>query len=337
MTRDLRALTVLAFAALLTGCIGPRTPLEVGVKDVPTDVLYGGKRNQGALPPPPSININPGFPILIQPPPRGRTSTASGPIAAPAPCPTAHPFAAPTYEARTRGRRPPIQNAYPFRNNGTFENTGGRSSKGTFPVNTIRIVKNPQKASDGSFSFDVEEGLGDRTTTTTYDVNPESPLTDLSGVFIKQIRTHFFTGGGDDVFSPQSPGVKILHFPAEPGAAWDSHGADPLSQTAMNIHAQIGKELPDGDDADTNPDLQAKAKVDACGQPLEAWYVQIKDGQIVGPQTNLTFNALYAIAPQYGGFPVMEEIEVKGTNRGLQTNSKNVATINKEPAFPGES
>jgi hypothetical protein len=173
-------------------------------------------------------------------------------------------------------------------------------------------------------------------TTTTYSVTPESPLTDLSGVFIRQIVTRF-KSGGTDTFNPQSPGVKLLHFPAEPGVQWDSHGADPLSQTAMSFHAQIGRELPDGNDPDTLPDIQGKARVDACGQPLDAWWVQIKDGSIVGPNTNLTLNALYAIAPQFGGFPVMEEVEVKGTNRGLQTNSKNAATIAKEPIFPGES
>jgi hypothetical protein len=337
MRRNFCAITAFAFAVLLTACIGPKAPLEVGVKDVPTDVLYGGKRAEAPPPPPGSLNINPAFPILIQPPPRTRTTLPGPANAAPIPCPTAHPFAAPKYEARTRGRVPPIAASYPFRNSGTFENSGGQSSKGAFPATTIRRVIDPSKpGSDGSFGFKVEEDLGDRITTTEYGVTPESPLTDLSGVFIREILTTFKTGGNDR-FHPQSPGVKLLHFPAEPGAQWDGHGADPLSQTAMNFHAVLGKELPDGDDADTLPDLQPKAKVDACGQPLDAWYVQIKDGQIVGPQTNLTFNALYAIAPQFGGFPVMEEIEVKGTNRGLQTTSKNVATIGKEPVFPGES
>lgn len=328
--RRSRAL-VACLAVGLAACAGPRTPLEVGVKEFPTDVLYG-KRAE-APPPPPAFNPNPGFPILIQPPPRVSSSVSPPPSPSPLPCPTAHPFAAPKYEARSRGRAAPLAANYPFRNKGSFENTGASKSSGTFPPQTKRTVTKVQKASDGSFTFQIEEDLLDRFTTTSYRVVPDSPLSDQAGVFITQIVTRFRAGGSDS-FTPATA-IRLLAFPAASGTEWDSIGTDPLTQMTMRFHARIGIDVPNPEHPD-QPGVLAKARVDACGVVLDAWYVQIKDGQILGANTDLDFKSIYAVVPQFGGFPVMEDITVTGTDRGTQTKSHNLATISKEPIFPGE-
>ncbi|MGH2813124.1 MAG: hypothetical protein ACRDI1_10500, partial [Actinomycetota bacterium] len=136
-------------------------------------------------------------------------------------------------------------------------------------------------------------------------------------------------------FTPQPP-IQLMRFPASPGAQWDSFGTDPLSRTTMRFHARIGIEGPDDDDEDEDPELISKARIDACGVVLDAWFVEVTQGEILGPQTDLDFQSVYAIATQFGTFPIMEQIEITGTNRGTQTTTKNVATISEEPVFPGD-
>jgi hypothetical protein len=317
-------------------CGGPRPPLEVGVREFPTNVLFGGRSQQEEAPPPPrGLNPSPGFPVIVQPPPTVSDIPVFGPTTAPPPpCPSAHPFDAPRFVAETRGRVAPVASSYPFRHQGTFENVGPQSSSGVFPEQTTRAITGVEEDQDGSFEFQIEEDLGDRLTTTTYEVVPESPLAERAGLFITQVATRFDSDGSDS-FTPQPP-IQLMRFPASPGAQWDSFGTDPLSRTTMRFHARIGIEGPDDDDEDEDPELISKARIDACGVVLDAWFVEVTQGEIIGPQTDLDFQSVYAIATQFGTFPIMEQIEITGTNRGTQTTTQNVATISEEPVFPGD-
>jgi hypothetical protein len=330
-SRRLIALLVV-LVALASACAGPRRPLEVGVREFPTNVLFGSRETPP--PPPPASNPNPGFPVLVPPlpPPIGQPPVPGSPLGRF--CPQAHPFAAPRYIAANRATSPPVAATYAFRNDGTFENIeGGQSTKGTFPDSSTRTIHEEERSSDQSYSFTITEDLGTRTTTIRYRVVPESALADQTGVFITQIITET-DSGASEAFTPQ-PSLKLLQFPAENGAQWDSVGTDPLRQTTMSFHARIGREVPDGDDPDDAPDLVPKIRVDACGVVIDAWYVDVTAGQVLGPQTNLTFSSFYAIATQFGGFPVMEHIELSGNDRGVQTESRNTATVSEEPDFPG--
>lgn len=68
--RDHRGTALLVALSVLTlaGCAGPARPLSVGVQSVYSNVILG---NQDQPPPPPpaaAVNLNPGFPLPIQPP-----------------------------------------------------------------------------------------------------------------------------------------------------------------------------------------------------------------------------------------------------------------------------
>jgi hypothetical protein len=315
-------------AVLLAACGGPKEPLEVGVREFPTEVLFGGTESR-IVPPPSGLDPVPGFPVLVQPPSRSTSSSAAVPVAPIlASCPKAHPFDAPRYVAGTRSRAAPIAASYPFRSEGTFERTqAGRKTTGTFPE-TIRIVRNVAKTAN-DFTYSIEENLGDRKVTTDYRVVPDSPLADQRGVFITRVVS------GNASFDPAND-IRLLPFPVEVGGEWDAIGTDPLSQTTMNFHAKVGLEIPDGGDADEAPDLLPKARVDACGTVLDGWYVQIKNGEVFGPSTDLTFNWVIVMGTQFGGFPLLEDIQETGTDRGVQSTGHRIATISKEPLFPGE-
>lgn len=313
-------------ALLMTSCGGPRTPLEVGVREFPTDVLFG--RRETPPPPPPASNPNPGFPVLVSPPTPPVSRLPSPPSPPPPSCPEAHPFTAPRQVAGTSSDKAPTEATYPFRNEGFSERVQGeRTTTENYPPQSSRRIDQVQTRSNGSFTYRVVDDLGGVATHTRFEVVPQSPLADQAGVFITQIVT------GSDSFTPQ-PKLKILQFPAENGFQWDAVGTDPLRQTTMSFHGRIGQEVPDGPDEDEEPDLVPKIRVDACGEVLDAWYVDISGGQVIGPRTNLTFKSFYAIATQFGGLTVMEHTELSGTEGSVRVTNIRTATISTEPALP---
>lgn len=316
-------------ASLLTACVSRPDPLEVGTKEIVADVEFGGRKPR-AVPPPPALNLDPGFPLLIQPPRRGTTFTPPSIPPPRGPCPSANPLSAPRFEAQSRAPLPPVEGSYRFRNTGGFENTeDGVTTKGTFPATTVRIIKEVTKQSDGSFGFKISESMDDAVTETLFEVVPDSPVSERMGVFVRQIATQ-----GGDSFSPLPP-IRQLAFPTAPDIEWDSVGSDPLSQWTMRFHARVGLELPDGPDPDSLPDARFKQRIDACGEFIDTWLVQIKDGEIIGVDTEIKFKAVYAFAPQYGGLAVMEDISIEGVNRGVQVKSHRISIIGQVPEFPG--
>lgn len=323
-SRTLYVAALIAF--VMTSCGGPRTPLEVGVREFPTDVLFG--RRETPPPPPPASSPNPGFPVLVSPPTPPATRLPSPPSPPPPSCPQAHPFTAPRHVAGSSSNEAPTPATYPFRNEGFSERVQGeRTTTENYPPESSRRIDEVQTRSDGSFTYRVVDDLGGVATHTRFEVVPQSPLADQAGVFIRQIVS------GSDSFTPQ-PKLKILQFPAENGFEWDAVGTDPLRQTTMSFHGRIGQEVPDGPDEDEEPDLVPKIRVDACGEVLDAWYVDISGGQVIGPTTNLTFKSFYAIATQFGGLIVMEHTELQGNEGSAQVKNIRTATISKEPALP---
>lgn len=308
-----------AFSALLAvtlaACAGPRSPLEVGMKEYPTEVLLGAQRT--AVLPPPSLGPVVGFPGFVQPPPP-RDSLPERPAPD---CPDADPLDSPRLPATNRASRPPVVASYTFRNQGAFTIEGPNARQGRYPATTTRSIQNVQQ-SINEFTFEVAETLGDTTTTTIYRVVPETVVPPAianppdSGIFI--IRVVSERPGEDPEFFAPTPGILILPFPAEPGLQWDARGIDPLTQTVMQFHGNV----------------TGTTRVDACGVFLQAWNVVLTQGFISGPTKELTFKATYAIGTQFGGFSLYDNVEMSGVDGDDTLRSANLAVISSEPSEP---
>jgi hypothetical protein len=345
-----RLLAVLACFALFGGaCSGPREPVEVSVREFPTDVILGAQGVSGASAP--QLVATPEGPALvIRPPLPSRQSGPTDSTSAPAgPCPAAHPFDAPKDEAPSRASAPPVASSYRYRNSGTFEYRGASSSNGgVFPAQSSRTLRGVQRLgtqADSPYRFEIMEGLAGITTTTTYHVTPATNVPGDAGLFIAEIET-IRPNGPTEIFSPQ-PMIKIFEFPAMGNLNWKSSGADPRRGSSMTIQGRIGIDSPDGEDAGTEPDLLTRARVDACGQVVDAWLVEIggpsdtakpdsAGGTILGPGVkNLRLKAVYAIATQFGAFSVYDKYEITGTETNGQTvKLVNEATISEYPKLP---
>lgn len=312
-----------ALLVLSTACAGPQEPLEVGIKEFPTDVLLGAPDEESPTGP---VNVDPGLPVVIE---RRIVRTAPPPLpplSTPEPaCPTAHPFDAPRLEATNRAMRPPVEGTYAFRTKGSIELDGSK-----FPLapTTFRTISNVSADTD-AFSFDVEAGQ----VTTSWRVVPEGSN---AGIFMTRQVTQSATG--ETTFEPTPP-VKFLEFPAEPGREWDSVGTDTRTGTTMALSGRVGVEMPDPDDPEATV-LEAKARVDACGEVLDAWYVEIRGPQaqgnarIVSPTSSLELRGTYAFATQYGGLSIADVVQLEGQTVAGQLKTVQDSTINAEPGVP---
>ncbi len=323
---------LVALAIVLVGCGGPTIPLEVGVKEYPSDVIIG-RAKQAAL-------------RQVVPAPRRvpvvRSSVTAPPIPSITPrelCPKADPLGFPADVATNTISKPPVEGTYYYRNDGTFD-LGG--VKGSLPPVTTREIKNVE-TNPPAFTFDIVEQATSITTSYLVDPNPDG-----GGVYMtKQVQQ---VPGGTATFTP-TPMIRLLPFPLENGAEWDSVGTDLSTGTTWVVHGIVGAyrdenhdDKPDDADGDGQPDAAVpKIRVDACGNWLDAWAVRITGPQgegtpakILAPTTgtNVDFTATYMFGTQYGGFSLQDAITYDGMAGGSEFHVKYTSVIASVPAKP---
>ena len=313
-----------ALLVLTTACAGPDRPLSVDFKEVPSNVVRGAQTSPTPAPtgpPLPTVVVLPPPSVVTLPPPPfelpvDRPAAPPAPLPTAVPCPTANPLEAPAVEAPSRITARPAAAQYLFRNAGSFEVSGADARRGTFPALSLRTVSGALEAENGSgFLFTVQEVLGDVTTTTTYLVAVTQPLpTDPApGLYVYDVTSRG-SDGQESVFTPV-PSLQLAGFPLVPGAVVEARGADATTQTVMTWTSTV----------------TGKARVDACGTPLDSWVLDLSDGRLVSPTQDLTFDATYSVGTQYGGIVLRDVVAFAGTDGDAGVSRSNTATIRSEP------
>lgn len=339
MTPTRRRLVALAGAlALLTAACGGTPTRPIGIKEYPGDVVFGDQAAPPTPTVPPFAEPAPAFPGFIVPPaPRqlagdpGLTVPASsGPTTTvrPAACPEDDPLAVPEREAFVSVTARPKAQTIPYRVRGTVTAAGTTLP---LPVEATHRVGAPTNIGDPSvFRFDVAVRQGADETVTTYQVDQRSGGAAVSGtannptvaadsVSIVQIRSA--SQVATDAFTPSAP-IRILPLPPVRGDRFSGTGTDPLHGTSMTVFGLI----------------RGKTRVNACGTPLEAWLVEVgadpQTGQpssIRSPDKNLVITGTYAVATQFGGLIIADDLTLTGTDRGRQVTIKQSSTTNRVP------
>lgn len=306
---------------LVAGCAGPTRPVDLEFKDVPSDVLLGAQQTptpggpgiRVPLPAPPSV-------VSLPPPPfEVRPGAEPPPLVLPTPasCPSPDLLAAPELEATPTLAKPPVPGAYVYDNAGSYAITGANARQGVFPARTLRVLGNVTRPSSGSFTFDVSELIGDTTTTTTYRVVNDSltPATG-NGLYLEKV-TYRRSNGQSAQFAPlQFPLLAAL--PLVRGATSDQRAVDPQSQTVMTFTTTV----------------EGKARVYACGTPLDSWTIHLTKGSITSPTQSLQFDSTYQVGSQFGGLSLSDAIAYTGTDNGDGVTRSNRATISSVPRTP---
>jgi hypothetical protein len=325
-----RLLPVLLLGVLAAGCAGPDRPLSVGFREVPSDVVLGAQSTPTPVAPAPAPTL---LPDLVLPPPPSvvalppptfevRDPVTTGPVPLPAPtaspCLVADPLQAPVLEAPSSIPAPPAEAAYIFRNVGSFEVSGADARRGSFPATSLRTVDVLVTSEDGTLvDFSVAETLGDITTTTTYRVNQaETPLPAAGGgpgIYVLRVESTR-SDGSRTVFEP-APALPLATLPLQRGEVVEARGVDPLTATTMSFTSTV----------------TGKARVDACGEPLDSWTLELTDGRLISPTQDLEFASTYALGTQFGGIVLQETTAFAGTDDGAGVSRTNTSTISQVP------
>jgi hypothetical protein len=332
---------VVLFAA--TGCGGPGTPLKVGIKELPTDVILGAQERPVVAPAPPLPPAHLALPAAALPPIEEPFSPPAGPRAAP--CPSADPLVGPRVEATLSIAAPPAAATYPFRVVGRYEVSGANAVKGEFPTESARTVENVTRPdADGTFTFDVRTILGQTVTTTSYRVVGASALTPVAtpvdggaapapGLYVTSVTTE--DGVAEPATFTPSPPILALRTPAESGTSWEVSSVDADTGVSVAWTATIGN----------------RVRVDACGTPLDGVPVRV-DGSVTRCADNATcvssgdaparqvnpdrgvvtsFVADTVYATQFGGIAI-QDVQVIDDAAGQSTLHRDItATIAVEP------
>ena len=350
--RRRRRWVVLAAVSLATsvGC-GPKLPLEVGVQEVPGDLIYGEQERIEPAPRPPGVELRettaPGFvaaPIDLAPyagpslpPPTSRPTKA---------CPEASPTEGPDTAAPSFVAAAPKAGRYRFRHEGFVkygkpgEPDASKADAQPLADEVIRTVTNVTEADvDGAkrISFDVVEQQPGLKTTTSYLIDPvvgDSPNLGTAtdpGLKITRIVTERadLTGSGPggatgryrpgvESFNPQPP-VKIMDLPMEPQPPEPvvtrtqqySRGTDPLSGASMEVFFHTVE----------------RHRVDVCGTVLDTWLVRVSiethgmSNYDNGSDRRWNFAGTFAVAPQLGGLIVADDFMFGGPG-GVETGGR---------------
>ena len=333
MTRRVIATFVVLSLAIGSACSGPTPRLAVGVREVPSDVILGEQGQPDivvAVPVPPTafdFSRAAGLDLARLVSPAGLTpSNSDGPqtpttlrttTTPPDSCPTADPLSAPRREATSRITAPPRAGTVTFRNAGTFKVTGASPREGAFNVDARRTVQNVRMTATGSYVYDVVAALAGTTTTSTYQVMPEQPgsVGSTPGLYLVAVRTKRADGSAAAGFQPPLA-LKLVDIPIVPGTSFTTAGTDPTSGVTMKYTSTAG----------------SKTRVDACGTLLDAITLDLTDGRVDGPDMNIDFTARYAIATQFGGLSIRDNVTQQGLQALDSVFFQNTAIINEEPA-----
>ena len=319
---------LVASAVMSAGCAGPDNPLQVEFKEVPSNVILGAQSTPAPLPvaPPPTNDLPFVLPppsVVALPPPPFEVAQPEQPLALPSlpPAPTcgkSDPLQAPAVEAPPAISAPPAAGQYLFRTDGSFEVSGADARQGRFPPVSLRTVSGGAFEDESGFFFNVTETVGDVTTKTDYEVVTSQPLGSpfAPGIYVFRI-TNRSSSGQERVFTP-SPSLPLATFPLTRGAKVEARGVDPTTATAMSFTSTVA----------------GKARVDACGEPLDSWTLELTQGRVLSPDTDLEFSATYALGTQYGGLVLRDTVAFAGVERGAGVSRSLTSTISQEPKLP---
>lgn len=323
------AILLLALAA----CSPPAAPLEAVIKQDATDILLGRRISDvlGVPVPPIALDLPAGF---FNPTPVPEGANATQPPRAV--CPTADPLSVPEVEARNVINAPPKQASYAFRSDGVITTGGANATATRLPASQTRRITNVGSDGFGGFAYDqiVSNSAGE--TTTTFRVVGESDVTfpDLPrrapvtgneipapagpepkppanpGIYLAGV-----SGTGTRFVAPDA-GILLAELPFVPGDQFQTAGSN--GEFTMSFTSTV-----------TNRD-----RVDACGEFVEAWRVDLTNGRFSDSQgrTVATFTASYWFATQFGGIIVKDSSDVSGTAAPSTPVRRTItSTINESP------
>lgn len=349
ISRSRAGAALIPLLLLSSSCVQPPDPLEVGVKEIATDIVLASADEETDAQVAGDSKIKVGKPPTFSVPPvalgTGRKPGDSGGKGPKAPgrpvakCPDAGPLEAAAAAATARPAAPPVEGTYSYDVDGTYRYRGAVDETGRYPATSTRTVEDVRKI-DGGYSFKMKDDLG---VSAGYSIYPRQRVAEddpvhveegshpiEAGIFVNEIRMER-ADGSPLVLRPQ-PELRIATLPMVRGQKFESTSVDPRSGITIRVNGQIGL----GKKFDP-----LKARVDACGTVLEAYWVsytvdttfpETSTTRLFGSDIDLEFaGTRVAFGTQYGGIPLQEIVTIRGSDAGTTVAIDRTSTIMSEP------
>lgn len=309
---------VLVLALASAGCAGPKETVDYAGKAVPINVAFGK--------PPAAKGVKPAPGTVLQPAPSGvgvvpfvpgGGGVAPGGLASPAPVPTAAPEACPAQDPLKFPRREATnvvtndvpEGQFPYRVTGFYSDNGKKTPYSQTVFETVKRL-DPDPA--GRKRFSVAYPLLGIAYTLVYVVTPPPDPTIPGEVGLESIVQHGANGDGAS-FTPAKP-LRLLQLRAEKGVTWRDATTDPLSASSATVDGTI----------------TGKFRVNACGQPVEAWTSQVTQ-RVITPGQDITATRTLYFGTGYGGLLLGEHVSYSGTAGGNAVAGESTMLVNVDP------
>jgi hypothetical protein len=315
-----RFLALAAAVACLgaSACAGPKPRVDYAGKAVPINVAFGkppaDKKATPApgtvlAPAPSGVGVVPLVPGISFGPPGTPVPVASTAPPVVVPCPEQDPFKFPRREATNVVDQQVPEGQFPYRITGSYTVGGKKTPYSTVVAETVKRIE-PDAA--GRDRFTVQYTLLGVPYTLTYVVTPPPDPNIPGEVALASIVQDGPNGTGAS-FMP-AKALRLLQLRAERGTSWSDATTDPLSASSATVSGSIVD----------------KARVNACGQPVEAWKTQVSQ-RIITPGQDITATRTLYFATGYGGLLVGEQVSYTGTAGGDAVSGQSTTTINVDP------
>jgi len=313
-----------AVAAGGTACAGPKPSVSFGGKAVPVNVAFGRPGPDDPRAPTASAVLTPVpggmgvIPVAADQAARypGPTPPAALRVVTSA-CPTANPAdvnAQPKTEAGRDLGGPPKNGVVAFKATGKYQ-VGTKSE--SYDAFIFRQVIDATTASDGTIHYKVATISPGAVSTASYvgtqASNTQGGVEVPGSVALQSIDA---VGSGIDTrpsFNAPKP-VTLMPLRPTPGQTFSDATFDPLTGTAYSVNGTV----------------VGKDRVDACGQFVDAWKVQISQN-VDTPNELVHAETTYWFATQYGGLVVKQAESDTGSTQGVSFSADFVLTATKDP------
>lgn len=312
------ALPLLLVATVtVTGCAGPKQRLDYAGKSVPINVAFGK--------PPAAKGATPAPGTVLQPVPSGvgvvpvvpgsgtgvssAVPTPALPTTTPVACPAQDPLKFPRREATNVVTGDVPEGQFPYRVSGSYTDNGRKTAYEQVVFQTVKRLS-PDPA--GRTRFSVHYDLLGIAYTLVYVVTPPPDPSIPGEIGLESLVQNGANGDGAS-FMPAKP-LRQLQLRAERGVTWTDATTDPLSASSATADGVISD----------------KSRINACGQPVEAWKVQLTQ-RIITPGQDITATRTVHFATGYGGLLVGEHVSYTGTAGGGAVSGESTMLINIDP------
>lgn len=302
------ALLAVTMAVATTSCSFLAVPSEVGIKQVPIDLTFGGElpdQDDGSVGPPPvlppAIVPEPTLPPAPEQPKPKPKPDLCGPTLASA----VARDPAPASITSTN-----VQDTFPTEGTYLYSFIGNFENRQLFFDIAHKELGNIQDVGEG-YSFSVADPFNG--TVWWFEAQPETDTSANPGLFLQKIEIpeEPATPGGLPPrrleFTPAAP-LKVLNFPIQPGERVRSAAVDNAPKTEDPVTG--GLQLPSANTITSTVDVGSREIILVCEELAQAWKVNWAL-QIAG-EYNLDIVGSFWLATQYGGWPVKEEYTISG-------------------------